>query len=440
MNKSILNYVLVLLILVGCKKSDTQDKTIVEENPNQQIAKNLDDYFSALSALKKFNGAVLIQKDNEILFHQSYTMDSTIATLQVNKNAQFDIHSISKLMAKACIVKLEKEQILQANDKVSKYIPDFPKGELITIQHLLDNQSGLPRELSTPYDHLIEQSPDSIIQLIKKEELLFTPGEETLYSNLGYEIVYYIISKVTQKPFVQYLQDEFFKDLDMKETGAHFYLAKDNLTNAVKNHVGDDGKISVVPNFEASDTNQAKIYSSLPDLLRFIDAVKEAPYRAALKNNNGNIGWSGGGDGILSHAEADLTANFEFAFFSNYDEISFGSIISDIKKIVTNQPFEIPKEINRKAVQVDKKILEKYVGKYDMAEFNHQEFEIRLENDSVAFYQNGKSGGMLLAENDSIFFGDPKDEDYFIFRENESGAYDLILKYKGIDIVGKKKK
>jgi len=439
MNKLIILVFTIFLIgISGCKSSIKKDDQA--SNLNHILTENLDEYFLALTKLKKFNGAVLIQKDGDIILHKAYNINNDIhSSLYVSKNSQFDIHSISKLMAKACIVKLEKEGLINRDDKVSDYIPDFPKCEMISIQHLLDHQSGLPREFSKETDNLIEKTPDELIELIKNEELIYIPGSEALYSNLGYQVIYFIISKVVDKPFVQYLRDDFFEPLGMSKSGAHFYIDKENLTQAVKNHIEDNGEIKTVPNFGRTSKNQSKVYSSLADLLKFINEVKKEPYQSFLKDKRGNIGWSGGGDGILSHAEANHISDYELIFFSNYDEISFGNILADVEKIMTNKPFIMPQEINRKAIKLDRDIIESYVGKYDMAEFNHNEFEIRFEQDSVAFYQNGEFGGMLMAENDSTFFGDPKDEDYFIFRKGQNGDYILVYKYKGVDIVGKKK-
>lgn len=408
--------------------------------PVNNITSSLDTYFSALANLQKFNGAVLIQKDGEVIFHNAYNMKENVeSSLYVNRNDQFDIHSVSKLMAKACIVKLEGENLISREDYLNDYITDFPNGELISIEHLLDNQSGLPRELSVSEENLIEKSPEEFVSLIKKEALIYTPGSETLYSNLGYELVYYIISKITGKPFVQYVNETFFIPLEMNASGAHFYLNNDNLINPVKNHIEDDGEIIVVPNYTKTGKNQSKIYTTLSDLLKFINAMKIEPYRSSLINKGGNIGWSGGGEGILCHAESKIASGYELVFFSNYDEISFGGILEDVEKIMTNKPFIIPKEINRKAINLKRDIIEKYVGKYDMAEFNHDEFEIRIENDSVVFYQNGEKGAILLAENDSTFFENPTDENYCIFQQGKDGNYEMIFKYKGMDIIGVKK-
>lgn len=95
---------------------------------------------------------------------------------------------------------------------------------------LLLNSSGLPRRLSEKPKDLITKSPEELVELIKKEELVYKPGTETLYSNIGYQLVYFVIAKVSEKPFVQYVNDEFFVPLRMDDSGAHFYLEKDNIS------------------------------------------------------------------------------------------------------------------------------------------------------------------------------------------------------------------
>lgn len=205
------------------------------------------------------------------------------------------------------------------------------------------------------------------------------------------------------------------------------------------NHELDDGQIIPVPNLESYGKNQAKIYSTLNDLMSFISLVKEAPYLSKLKNKTGNVGWSGGGDGIITHINSALESNYEIALFSNYDEIPFGDILESVEKIMTNQPYELPKEINRKAIELPNSLMEKYVGKYHLAEFNGEEFEIRIEDDDFYFYQGGEKNTFMYAENDSTLFFDPKVADCFIFRKDREASYDLIFKMKGIEIKGKRK-
>lgn len=436
MNQFIRIIFLFLLTSIGCLPSSNEGKETAAYRTDQ--SEKLDAYFKALTGLKQFNGGVLLQKEGKILLHEVYNMrPDESSSLHVNKNAQFDIHSISKLMAKASVVNLVADNVMSREDKIEKYLPDFPNGESITIQHLLDNQAGFARGFSKEYPNLIEKNPAEVIELIKQEKLVYEPGSETMYSNLGYQLLYFIISKITKQAFVQYVDNEFFQPLEMNNSGAHFHLKKDNLRYLVKNHEMDDDEIVVLPNLEKTGKNQAKIYSNMTDLLKFIDHMKsDADYTAALKNKNNSIGWSGGGDGILCHASASLSSNYELVFFSNYDNIPFGDILETVEKIMTNQAYELPMKANRKAVDIERSTMEKYVGKYVVNEFNNDTFEFRIEKEKLVFYQNGERSTVLQAENERSFFDQSDSEDFFEFRSLENGEHRLIFHYKKVEIIG----
>lgn len=430
---------LLSIILIGLGCNNIKDEKVISSDQTE-LSNNLNEYFLTLKKLKKFNGAVLVQQNKEIIHFETYQMDNSEgSSLSINKQSQFDIHSISKLMAKAIVIDLEQENLLSSKDVISKFIKNYPDGHKITIQHLIENQSGLPRRFSQKINNLIDKTPEELISLITKEELLFEPGTETLYSNLGYQLLYYIIAKVADKPFVQVLNEKYFEPLKMKKTGAHFHLEKNNLKTLVKNHELDDDQIVVVPSIQSSDKNQAKLFSTVEDLLLFLEFIKKEPYKTKLTNVDRNvIGWSGGGDGILSHVEYNITGNYEVVFFSNYDAIPFGNIIKTVEKIMTKQPYKLPKKINRKAKNISENILKRYEGKYRVRAFNNQIFEYRIENGKLVMYQEGERGGALKAETDSTFFDVPDAEDYFEFRKVNDDNYKLIFHYKTIELEGKK--
>ena len=423
---------LLFVIITACK-----GEYVATQKPHADLVSNVDDYFSQLTKIHKFNGSVLLQKDGQVILSKTYNMKGNVPrSLKVSEHSQFDIHSISKLMAQACVVKLEQDKLIKQEDKVSKYISDFPRGNEISIQHLIDNQSGLPRRFTIDQENLIEKNPAELVTLIKEEKLLFEPGTETLYSNLGYQVLYFIISEITKKPFVQYLEDNFFQPLNMNNTGAHFHLNKNNLKTYIQNHEEDDGQIITVPNIEKDGKNQAKIYSSTNDLLKFINHIKQEPYRSAMKNSKNAIGWSGGGDGLFCHANASLDSNYDLVFFSNYDAIPFGKILSTVDKIMNRENFELPKKVSWKAVSLKTSDLKKYVGKYNVREFNNDIFGFTIEKDSLVFYQNGERNSAIIPANDSTFYFESNEENHFQFRKTESDLLKLIFIYKGVEFEG----
>ena len=92
-------------------------------------------------------------------------------------------------------MKLQENNLLSVDDKLSKFIPDFPRGDEVTIHHLLTHTSGI--HSYTSKDNFIGNvtktiTPDSLVSLIKKDPYDFGPGERMLYNNSGYFLLGYI--------------------------------------------------------------------------------------------------------------------------------------------------------------------------------------------------------------------------------------------------------
>ena len=95
---------LLLVALISCKDQAVDQPLPLELNP---IGKNMDDYFTALTNLQQFNGVVLAYKNDSLLLEKAYNInESPHSSTYVTLDHQFDIHSISKLMAYYLIVKL----------------------------------------------------------------------------------------------------------------------------------------------------------------------------------------------------------------------------------------------------------------------------------------------------------------------------------------------
>jgi len=404
------------------------------------IATNLDDYFSALTDLKKFNGVVLVHKEGQEIFKKTYNLqDDPKSKFWVTSEHQFDLRSISKLMAKAIFIKLEKEGKINRNDVIEKYVSGFPSGDKMTIQHLLDNASGFAREFIDEENmNLIEMPTEEVIALIKTQPLEFEPGTDTRYSNLGYQILYHIIGEIHNKSFAQYMIDDFFEPLGMNHSGAHFFNNKNKLEKFAYYHELDEDEIVQVNHFEKDSKPQARLFSTADDLMLFLNLLNQEPYFSAFSKKN-SIGHSGGSDGIRTHISTHPKENYSYVFLANYDAIPFKEIIKNMENIIEEKPFEIPKPINRVAVPIANEFLEKYVGKYDMEEMNHTIFEFKIENDSLTYYQDGNFVGTLSAENDSTFFDNPKSIEGFTFIKNKEGNYNAFLKAFGVEFEGVKK-
>jgi D-alanyl-D-alanine carboxypeptidase len=135
------------------------------------------------------------------------------------------IGSNTKTLTATVILQLVDEGRIGLDDPVSRYRPDVPNGENITIAQLLDMTSGLANY--TEDLGLNEQMDSNPGRVWNPEELLaiglaeppaFPPGEGFLYSNTNYVLLGVIIEQLTGVPVEQAFQDRVFDPLELGET------------------------------------------------------------------------------------------------------------------------------------------------------------------------------------------------------------------------------
>ena len=147
----------------------------------------------------------------------------------VTSSTMFRVASMSKSVTAMAILKLRDEGRLSLDDAASKYIPalktqsyvtaDAPE---ITIRHLLSHGAGFPEDNPWGDRQLADSDKDLNEFLQKKISFSNSPGVGYEYSNLGFALLGKIVTVVSGKPYQQYIRDEIFTPLGMKNSGYEF--------------------------------------------------------------------------------------------------------------------------------------------------------------------------------------------------------------------------
>jgi CubicO group peptidase (beta-lactamase class C family) len=169
--------------------------------------------------------SVNIQKGNHsVSYNHGYGNFETRD--RVTKDSVFRIASVSKLFTTVGILVLKEQGKLAVNDLLSKYIPDFPYGDRITIKNMLQHTSGIPDfgDLE-PFssNEAKEWKPDELVNSLKEHlnshPLDFDPGTKAVYSNSNFMILGVIIETVSGIAFKDFMAQSVVEPLDMKNTG-----------------------------------------------------------------------------------------------------------------------------------------------------------------------------------------------------------------------------
>jgi CubicO group peptidase (beta-lactamase class C family) len=210
-----------------------------------QIQK-IDSLFTSWNVSNHPGGSVLVSKDGKTIFSKSYGLANIEYNIPNTNNTLFNIGSISKQFTAMGIVLLEEQNKLSFDDDIRKHIfelPDF--GEVITIRHLLHHTSGL-RDLHgllglAGWRRGDLETNDDVYRIIKNQkELNFKPDEEFLYSNTGYILLAKIIENISQLKFDQWMKQNVFKPLGMKNTYVETSIKKIVPNNATSYYLREE--------------------------------------------------------------------------------------------------------------------------------------------------------------------------------------------------------
>jgi CubicO group peptidase (beta-lactamase class C family) len=101
-------------------------------------------YLQAYLETGYFMGSVLVAHAGEVLLNQGYGMANLEHGVPNTPQTKFRIGSVTKQFTATAILKLQEQGLLDVKDSISVYLPNYPKGERITIHQLLNHTSGIP--------------------------------------------------------------------------------------------------------------------------------------------------------------------------------------------------------------------------------------------------------------------------------------------------------
>jgi CubicO group peptidase (beta-lactamase class C family) len=161
------------------------------------------------------------------------------------------------------------------DDPLSKYWPGYPKGDEVKLHHLLTHTSGIHSYTDKP-DFLktvtLPVEPEEHIKSFVNDPYDFAPGARFSYSNSGYFLLGYIVAKVSGRSYAEFLEQEFFGPLGMKDTGV--VTAGTILENAAIGYSQDGATVRRAIDWEMSRAGGAgALYSTVEDLDRWNEAV-----------------------------------------------------------------------------------------------------------------------------------------------------------------------
>jgi D-alanyl-D-alanine carboxypeptidase len=182
-------------------------------------ADEIDDWVKAQMQLRHIPAAsIAVIKDGVVVKTEGYGFADMENGIPARPDTVYKIGSVSKQFIAAGVLLLVQDGKVAVDDPAGKHLEGVPEAwKAITLRHLLTHTSGLVRE-GPGFDPYKVQPDIDVIRTAYYLPLLFKPGDNYQYSNLGYYVLAEIIHRVSGKPWADFLNERVFAPLGMAAT------------------------------------------------------------------------------------------------------------------------------------------------------------------------------------------------------------------------------
>ncbi len=224
----------LLLSAAGCHADVPQGtdpiKTTAATDPTESTKPGTEIFSDALKAKldavleqNKYKGIVSMTCNGETVYQ--WVKGTNEADEPLTIESPMYIASNSKQFCAAAILILRDQGKLSLEDTLEKYFPEYTIGKDITLHQMLSMQSGIVRDPVPIEDteHYLSQTTQENMADIKKwafeQPLLFTPGTEFSYSNLGYNLLSCVVEQVSGQSYTDFIRQNIFVPAGMTHSG-----------------------------------------------------------------------------------------------------------------------------------------------------------------------------------------------------------------------------
>lgn len=326
----------------------------------------IDSYVKTFASANQFSGVVLAAQDGKIVYEKAFGLANADFKIPNQLNTRFGIASITKPMTVVVLVRLIEEKKIAPEDKLSKYIPDFPNGDKITIEMLRNHRSGILHRVMKPEEETVAYTSAEFVEKVKQAKLAFEPGTQRLYSSGGYAVLARVLEIASGKPYAQLLQEYVFTPAGMKDSLD--FNGEVIMERRSQDYLLDAKGIINAPLKDYSFlVGAGSVYSTANDVYKFGEAILDGKYGDAVKTSlvrNNEIISSGRTNGHRSFLKINRDKKWGFVIVSNLGGGAFDLIQRDIEAILDGKQVAAPTPANPKIIPNPNKNLEEFTGQY----------------------------------------------------------------------------
>ena len=387
---------------------------------SQTLEQKVDNYLAPLVSSSDFYGTVLFAKNGKVELVKGYGFASLEHGIKNTPETIYHIASVNKPITAVGVLVLHQNGQLNINDPITKYLPDYPRGSLITIKQLLSQTSGIPSYNRFPdYGDYAkrENSLKAVVDWFKDADLLFNPGAKYGYSNSNFVLLAYIIERVSGLPYQEFMEKHLFKPLKMDSTKPFKY--DEIVPNRAEGYDPANTPFALKKTGfynNSIKTGSGALYSTVGDLFKLdqalygnnlLDKDTKKLMFTSIGDHEYGLGWGiwkrfdknkhdhdGASPGSVAYLSRYPDEKVTIIFLGNINTGAFHRMKYDLAAIYFDQEYEIPEPKNY--IVVDPTTLQQYEGRFEFESGNF--FDLKVIDGDLRFLWRGRGAlGYLLS-------------------------------------------
>ena len=188
------------------------------------------------------NGNFCATQNGEVLFSEAHGFCDIENQIPYTTGTRTYVASVTKQFTAVCIMMLHEKGMLNIDDTLDKYVPEYVYAEKVTLRQMLNMTSGIPNELSVigrrlqarraefdmsddDFERMVcremapeKCSPADFLEIVNAEPMEFEPGEKFDYSDTNYMLLGHIVERLTGVPYAEFMRINIFEPLGMNRS------------------------------------------------------------------------------------------------------------------------------------------------------------------------------------------------------------------------------
>lgn len=328
----------------------------------QRIAR----FDASLDPSNRLSGVLRISRGDSLIVNECYGFANAELGVPNTPDTKFCIASITKEMTRLVAWQLLVERKTSLDAPLSSFIPEFPRGNEITVEHLMRFRAGFPHRVTTDAETCRPMTTEDVTRCVMRASLLVAPGTESVYSSATYSVLARVIELIEGKRFAEVLRERVFVPAGMHDTAD--VDGRTVLPRRAASYVpGLDGPLNA-PLVDLSFlVGAGSVFSTAADLEGFFRAYRRGVFGEAAWSSlqkEGRVSWTGATNGFHAFVDYDPDPDVLVVFTGN----SFGGGAAQLHDalpdlVAGRQPVARPRPAQAAAVPVSR--LREYVGAYE---------------------------------------------------------------------------